>query len=74
MSELYPPEDVYEDAFDCERCVDFRKNLKCCSGLDSLMVTVHEVQSDISNMADEIRDLVDEVRDMKRRISDLEHI
>jgi hypothetical protein len=38
------PEDVYEPYYDCESCVDYRKNLRCCREIQEILDRINALE------------------------------
>jgi hypothetical protein len=39
--------EIYENEYDCEECVDFRKNLRCCREIVTLQETIQQLENRI---------------------------
>jgi hypothetical protein len=52
----YDLEDIYEPHLDCENCVDFRKNLKCCREIVDLIKRQDALEARLEAIENKNRD------------------
>ena len=63
---MFNQEDIYESEYDCDGCIDFRKNLRCCREIFDLMENVEANEKRISTIEERLFNMETRLQNIER--------
>lgn len=68
---MYEPSEVYDSDLDCDDCVDYRQNLRCCRDVSAIHLRLHTVEASMYEQERRLK-AIEEALSRKQSLNQLE--